>query len=642
MEPWVPALLAAGVPFLLFGMLGRDSPLARVGSLALCLGLSLRYVIWRWSLPWPDAGGGFQLGWAAAFLWVESLTIFSSSLAQVFLLRSRDRRAEAGGPAPRRAAVDVFICTYNEDAAILERTILCARAIRHADLRVWVLDDGNRPWVRALAGELGALYGFRVKGRHAKAGNVNHGLQLALSQGRRPEFILLLDADFAAHRDILARTLPLFAEPDVGIVQTPQHFFNPDPVQAGLLCARFWPDEQRFFFNTLLPAKDAWGAAFCCGTSAVFRVRAFKEAGGMATETVTEDMLTTFRFAELGWRTVYLNERLSAGLAPEGLAEYVSQRARWCLGAMQQLRTRWSFAGSARVSLMNRLSSLDTVLYWMVSFPMRLMLLAGPVLFWWTGTVTYAATGADLLAYLAPQVLAGVVVMGLLSDWRVAPILSDVNQLLIAVPVIGTVVTALVRPFGHPFRVTAKGQSRHGVTVHGRLLAPFAVLAALTAGGMLLATSPWSAARDAEGHALNVLWSLLNLVVLGSVMACCVEPPRPRGEERFATDEPATLLLAGGGLHGRLEDLSTRGARLRVAGGVLPGDACTLLLDGGALRIPGRVVRGLDGGVAVGFDDDTALRRALTLRLYTGGYLNETENVALLPALGGMLRRVLG
>jgi cellulose synthase/poly-beta-1,6-N-acetylglucosamine synthase-like glycosyltransferase len=47
-----------------------------------------------------------------------------------------------------------------------------------------------------------------------------------------------------------------------------------------------------------LPAKDAWGAAFYCGTSAVFRVAALLATEGMATETVTEDMLTSFKMEE--------------------------------------------------------------------------------------------------------------------------------------------------------------------------------------------------------------------------------------------------------------------------------------------------------------------------------------------------------
>src|SRR6202007_1969512 len=180
------------------------------------------------------------------------------------------------------------------------------------------------------------------------------GLRQILTIGRTPQFVLLLDADFIPSRQILRRTLGLFEAADVGIVQTPQHFFNHDPVQVNLACNNVWPDEQRFFFNVLLPSKDAWGAAFCCGTSAVFRVAALEAVGGLATETVTEDMLTSFKMREYGWRTIFLNERLSLGLAPEGLSEYVTQRGRWCLGAIQQLRTRWSCFGRNRLRLITR------------------------------------------------------------------------------------------------------------------------------------------------------------------------------------------------------------------------------------------------------------------------------------------------
>jgi hypothetical protein len=128
--------------------------------------------------------------------------------------------------------VDVFIATYNEPVSVLERTIIGALAIDHPDLRVFVLDDGARDFVRDLAHELGAHYVFRVKGKHAKAGNVNNDLKHALSSGRRPAFILLLNADFVPGVNILKRTLGLFAERDVGIVQTPQHFFEPDPSGA--------------------------------------------------------------------------------------------------------------------------------------------------------------------------------------------------------------------------------------------------------------------------------------------------------------------------------------------------------------------------------------------------------------------------
>ena len=358
----LPVLAAATLPYLGFALLGRRSAPARAFGAATCVLFGLRYLWWRWTCSMPTGQLPWQQAWAWIFLGFETMSTASSITVYFFMSRVRSRSAvvdaRAGSPL-LRAPVDVLIATYNEERDILERTIVGALAIEHPDLRVWVLDDGARPWVRELTESLGAHYTFRVKGRHAKAGNVNHGLAAACASGRKPEFVLLLDADFVANSRILRRTLPLFEEADVGIVQTPQHFFNPDPIQSNLMCATAWPDEQRFFFNHLLESKDAWGAAFCCGTSAVFRVGALQACGGMATETVTEDMLTTFRMLEHGYRTIFLNEPLSLGLAPEGLQQYITQRSRWCLGAVQQIYTRWSFAGPARIGLVNRISSLD-------------------------------------------------------------------------------------------------------------------------------------------------------------------------------------------------------------------------------------------------------------------------------------------
>jgi cellulose synthase (UDP-forming) len=476
------------------------------------------------------------------------------------------------------------------------------------------------------------------------AGGVNDGLARALSTGRRPEFVLLLDADFAAHRQILRRTLPLFAAADVGIVQTPQPFFNPDPLQSGVLASHAWPDEQRFFFNSVMPGKDGWGAAFCCGTSAVFRVQALLDAGGMATETATEDMLTSFKMAERGWRTVYLNEGLSAGLAPAGLADYVAQRRRWCFGAVQQLFTRWSFFGAARMGLAHRFAQLDTTLHWMASFPFRLLVLGAPPMFWLFGVNTFAATNAELLTFLAPAMAGGILAFGMVARWRQAPILFDTTQLLVAFPIIATVAQALLRPFGQPFRTPPKRLARTGVTVHWGLMAPFLVLAAATAGGMAMQAPDWSLVHDSDSHALNLAWSVVNLVLLGLVIACCVELPRPRQEERFATAEPAQLLLEGGGWHaGRLRDLSTRGAFVAVRDmPTAPPVKGVLLLDGGSFSVPFTVTRHGRDGMALRFDEDAAVRRRLILRLYTGEYRNEVGEVALIPAFQAKLKRLLG
>ena len=138
---------------------------------------------------------------------------------------------------------------------------------------MFLCDDGSRNEVKEFAHRLGAGYITRSPPKlHAKAGNINNGLKYITTNGRKPEFLLLLDADFIVKPNILERTLGFFTDPKIGIVQTPQFFYNRDPIQNNLKLSGIWFDEQRFFFSIYQPCLDAWGAAFCCGTSAVLRV----------------------------------------------------------------------------------------------------------------------------------------------------------------------------------------------------------------------------------------------------------------------------------------------------------------------------------------------------------------------------------
>ena len=100
-----------------------------------------------------------------------------------------------------------------------------------------------------------------------------------------------------------------------------------------------WASEQALFYRILQPGKNRWTGAFWCGTGAVVRVAALREVGGVATETITEDIHTTIRLHRRGWRTVYHNEVLARGLAASDAATYQLQRHRWGTGAMQVLRS---------------------------------------------------------------------------------------------------------------------------------------------------------------------------------------------------------------------------------------------------------------------------------------------------------------
>jgi cellulose synthase (UDP-forming) len=630
---WAPLFFTVGLLVVVLNYSPRLSKFARTSAAIICSAAFLRYLYWRILFSLPVHQNLLQQTWAFAFLVMEISAVLSAMLVHFFMSRHLDRRADADARQScplLNAPVDVFIVTLNEDSSILERTIVGAKAIRHSDLRIWVLDDGARSVVRELAAELGVLYVQRVKGKHAKAGNINNGLRHALSTGRPPEFILLLDADFVPFRNILQRTLGFFEDPGVGIVQTPQHFFNRDPEQTNLLSAAVWPDEQRFFFNVLMPCKDAWGAAFCCGTSAVLRVSALQACGGMATETVTEDALTSFKMEEKGFHTLYLNERLSMGLAPESLSQFISQRARWCLGSMQQVFTRWSFLGSARIRWISRIAFFDAVLYWFSGAIFKLMLLSAPILFWFTGTSVLRASLAELLYWLAPAVVANFLFMLCVTEKHVLPVMTDVTQFLTMFAVARTVLTALFRPFGRSFKVTVKGISSSGFVVQWDILWRFAALAVLTVFGMLLRLNDFSPTHSHPGYTLTVFWSIANVFMLFLASVICVEPPKRRLEERFVTNEPATVLLDGGvSISCRFHDLSLGGACLvREQGWRSLAGPASLSIDSGRIVIPFDVVRRNGPRLALKFHPDRDARRSLIVYLFTGAYHQDVESIS--------------
>lgn len=640
LDTWTPVALVAGLIATISLMVGSGSILGRFLLCAICVVTNIRYVLWRsiYTIPEPDTF--LTTLWVDAFFAMELSSQLGALLISFFMSRTLNRSKEAESHQlsfSSNAPVDVFIATYNESQEILERTIIGAKAIQHPDLRVWLLDDGARAEMSQLASELEIEYAFRVKGKHAKAGNVNNGLRLALATDRPPEFVLLLDADFVPRPGILQRTLGFFEDPQIGIVQTPQHFFNHDPIQVNLGSTLTWPDEQRFFFNYLLACKDAWGAAFCCGTSAVFRVSALQTCGGMATETVTEDMLTTFRLQEYGYRTIFLNEHLSSGLAPEGLTEFVTQRSRWCLGAIQQVYTRWSFAGPARISLINRLSAFDGVLYWSSSFLFRLMVLMAPLIYWITGTSVINARIDELVYYQWPFTVAICSMMFTLSERRVVPILSDISQMISTFVILRTVITTLIKPWGHPFKVTPKGKSTEHTVVHWQLVWPFMLLAAGIVCGLAANASAYSPLNGAPGYTINVIWSLVNVVLLLATVAACVELPR-KSAVTFPSMENGTLLCGDVRLPCVVRSISTERAEIADLDRNLAQAATHLVLDAGALIIPILSVSAGRSTLTVEFSVTPRLRQALLRKLFGGGFDIEVGGFAVGRVICSMLK----
>lgn len=526
--------------------------------------LLLRYAIWRTTDTLPDPSHGFASVWAYLFYTFEMISVLYTLAAMVVMVRRRDATpmADLGETRLRRAgdrvpAVDVFIATYNEELPVLEKTIIAARAIDYPHVNVWVLDDTRRDWLRDYCARMGVHYARRPDNSHAKAGNLNNGLKLSARSTNAP-YILVLDADFAAQKNILYRVLGLFAEPNVALVQTPQFYYNADPIQHNLGATDSWVDEQRVFFDVFQPSRDAWNSAFCVGTSFVVSRKAITEAGGFPTGSVCEDIHTTYLLRKHGYITRWLNERLSVGMSAEGLVEYINQRSRWCLGTIQVALLEDGPLRDPAYTLGDRFHYLHGMLHWF-SKPFLLMMLIAPVLYWYFGIAAFYTSPSQFLFYGLPALFAFWLYGPWITDRRTLPVFTEVTQLVAAYAVTRTIASACVRPFGRPFKVTAKGLDRSKVIVNWKLAGFFiALMISLEAGAMrALAT----AALDG-GAIFNLAWTLVALVlVLASIMAC-VDLPRLKQEERFPYTRPTRWRQGSHERGCRFVDLSLGGAAL--------------------------------------------------------------------------------
>jgi cellulose synthase (UDP-forming) len=338
-----PLLFVIGAIYVLGPMLPLSRPWARKILFTIVWLVIVRYLNWRlFETVMPVTGEWYQVGWVWTCFFIEILALGDALILYLAFLRTSDRRAEADGHEARLRSlppedlpwVDVYIPTYDESLEVLEKTITGAISMDYPNFKVWLLDDGRRPWLKEYCNAKGIGYLTRCDSAHAKAGNINHALTKTDA-----DFVAIFDADFIAQRNFLIRTVGFFADPAIGIVQVPHSFYNYDPTQSSLGLQKRLPDDQRFFFEAIMPSRDGWNAAFSCGSNSVTRREALRSIGdALPTDSITEDMLLSISLLRNGYITRYLCERLAFGLAPEGLKAFFVQRQRWARGAMPPVR----------------------------------------------------------------------------------------------------------------------------------------------------------------------------------------------------------------------------------------------------------------------------------------------------------------
>lgn len=245
-----------------------------------------------------------------------------------------------------KAKVSLQLPCYAEPPEVVIETINRLAALDYDNYEVLVCDNNTkdeRLWkpLEAHCRLLNERLGFeRFRFFHvaplpgAKAGALNFLMEHMAPDA---ELIGVIDADYFARSDFLARLVPYFADPEIGYLQTPHDYRGQQA--STYLTACYW--EYMPTNKVDYPGVHEYGGAFTIGTMCLLRTEALRKAGGWAEWCLTEDSEVSVRLRAVGYRGYYFGETFGRGLIPETFDDYKKQRFRWTAGPVQQLRRHW-------------------------------------------------------------------------------------------------------------------------------------------------------------------------------------------------------------------------------------------------------------------------------------------------------------
>ncbi|MGK7874985.1 MAG: glycosyltransferase [Xenococcaceae cyanobacterium] len=586
---------------------------SRVIVVSILLALVIRYVLWR-SLSTLNLSNPLDGVFSLGLFFLEMLTIVVSILQLYLILRVKDRRREADkySETVRQGiftpSVDILIPTYSEPAFMLRRTIVGCQALEYVNKKIYLLDDTRRPEIKQLAKELGCNYITRPNNRHAKAGNLNHALTKTSG-----ELIAVFDADFVPTKNFLTRTVGFFQNEKIALVQTPQSFYNSDPIARNLGLEEVLTAEEELFYRYIQTVRDAAGGAVCAGTSFVVRRDALEAVGSFVTDSLSEDYFTGIRLCALGYQLIYLNEKLSAGLAAENMASYFAQRLRWGRGTLQAFFIDSNPLTISGLSPIQRLAHLEGLLSWF-NIISRAGFLFMPLAYSFLGVVVLRTNITEFLYFFLPNYLVFLTTFSWLNRRSRSALFSEVYFVVLAFPLAMTVIQVMLNPFSKGFNVTPKGKTRERFVFNWALAWPLIILFVATAISLLRVfgiggTVPMTPEMTELTKGINLvfIWSAYDLIIIGLALLVLLDVPKPdiyewfelrrrveiKVKSRFLQTECKKPTLVSSSLLGITTAISEGGAEviLNQSFPLIKGESVTLEILEEGIKLEGTIAK---------------------------------------------------
>lgn len=496
---------------------------SRMIIVAILLALTIRYILWR-LLSTLNLSNPIDGTLSIALLLMEILAISGGTIQLCLMMRFKERHQEAQKYSQAvkqgiyQPSVDILIPTFNEPEFVLRRSIVGCQGIDYPNKKVYLLDDTKRPEIKRLARELGCYYITRSDNRYAKAGNLNHALTKT-----NGELIVVFDADFVPTTNFLTRTVGFFQNQKIALVQTPQSFYNADPIARNLGLDKLLPSEEEIFYRQVQPIKDGSGGVVCSGTSFIVRRSSLQEVGCFVTNSISEDYYTGINLSAKGYEIVYLNEKLSAGLAAESMSAHVIQRLRWARGTLQGFFIDSNPLTISGLNFRQRLAHLEGSLTWFAILP-RVFFLIIPILYTFFEIKPLIIGYSEMVYLFLPYYLIQLNTFAWLNLRSRSLIMSDVYAMASCVPLVITIIKVLLNPFGQGFRVTPKGISRSKSHYNWRLASPLFFIFIATVFCICVSLGFFSFNSEPEIN-IVLVWNIYNLIIVSSALIGLLDVP---------------------------------------------------------------------------------------------------------------------
>lgn len=330
-------------------------------GLTVTAGLSYLAYVLHWMLT-SDLGAAALV--AGGVLWLLELFVlvlawgYVWELVDVVARRSwprrvtRAERASDDGPRP---FVSVHVPCHNEPPDMVVETLEWLLRQDYDDYEILLVDNNtDDPALWRPVEEFCARHD-RIRFFHLEdwPGYKSGALNFALHQvDPRTEVVAIVDADYHVQPDFLSRCTPLFTDPQVAFVQTPQDYR--DWEQAGYFRRLYF--SYGYFFDVSQRSRNERDGAIFGGTMGLIRLEALSAVGGWDEWCITEDAELSLRLLRAGWSGRHVEESYGHGVMPLTFEALKRQRFRWCFGGVQILRLHWRSLLPGRRTESNRLT----------------------------------------------------------------------------------------------------------------------------------------------------------------------------------------------------------------------------------------------------------------------------------------------